>query len=34
MGITTGFTDEAGGCLLCAAEFSAEGHRFRVIGAA
>ncbi|MFB9180581.1 D-alanyl-D-alanine carboxypeptidase family protein [Dactylosporangium sucinum] len=33
VGIKTGFTDEAGGCLLFAADFSAEGQRFRVIGA-
>ncbi|WP_344619345.1 D-alanyl-D-alanine carboxypeptidase [Dactylosporangium salmoneum] len=33
IGIKTGSTDEAGGCLLFAAEISAEGHRFKVIGA-
>ncbi|WP_433618751.1 D-alanyl-D-alanine carboxypeptidase family protein [Dactylosporangium sp. CA-139114] len=33
IGIKTGFTDEAGGCLLFAAEISAEGRRFKVIGA-
>ncbi|WP_432973892.1 D-alanyl-D-alanine carboxypeptidase family protein [Dactylosporangium sp. CA-233914] len=32
IGIKTGSTDEAGGCLLFAAEISAEGHRFKVIG--
>lgn len=33
VGIKTGFTDQAGGCLLFAAEFSAEGQRLRIIGA-
>ncbi|WP_432837803.1 D-alanyl-D-alanine carboxypeptidase family protein [Dactylosporangium sp. CA-092794] len=33
VGIKTGFTDEAGGCLLFAAEISVEGQRLRVIGA-
>ncbi|MER7274842.1 D-alanyl-D-alanine carboxypeptidase [Dactylosporangium sp. NPDC000244] len=33
IGIKTGFTDEAGGCLLFAAEISAEGHRYKLIGA-
>ncbi|GAA3216288.1 D-alanyl-D-alanine carboxypeptidase family protein [Dactylosporangium siamense] len=33
VGIKTGSTDEAGGCLLFAAEISAEGQRLRIIGA-
>lgn len=33
VGIKTGSTDEAGGCLLFAAEISVEGHRLRLIGA-
>ncbi|GAA2582306.1 hypothetical protein GCM10010399_10120 [Dactylosporangium fulvum] len=33
VGIKTGSTDEAGGCLLFAAEISAEGRRFRLFGA-
>ncbi|MET7427209.1 D-alanyl-D-alanine carboxypeptidase [Dactylosporangium sp. NPDC005555] len=33
VGIKTGSTDEAGGCLLFAAEISAEGQRFWLIGA-
>ncbi|WP_238005408.1 D-alanyl-D-alanine carboxypeptidase [Dactylosporangium sp. AC04546] len=33
IGIKTGFTDEAGGCLLFAAEITSEGQRLRVIGA-